>query len=322
VIYRKLQSRILGTLCMFATLAALGGALPDFDFGSSPPVQRTPAGVLVPSVPQAWSPETAAGLAVRVVAGVDQLTQAIASGQKAIDKIDNQDMALDAKIRHVKTLKTRAMEEIARGEICSGCNQTRSEIESKGQHFPHPGEKIIRLSNQEVAAKQAEKGRTFDDEVNTLQKERESLFQQRKQQESKCMAYREQVQEGLNLWRTAATFREHLIDANEYAWQQREKANVKEAEEKLQRIDALLKQELGKAKPDVAMLHSAGTWREYFREVISNETERGDNQYRRFLREKRAASEERRNQYNQLESALFRTHDFDNRVYVTSLSSG
>lgn len=46
--------------------------------------------------------------------------------------------------------KKRELDEYRRGEFCTGCGQTRSEIEAKGEHFPHPGQSIRPATPEEL----------------------------------------------------------------------------------------------------------------------------------------------------------------------------
>jgi hypothetical protein len=99
----------------------------------------------------------------------------VTSIRSQIQENNNRSRQILAEVGQLQAMKRKARGEISRGEICSGCNQTRSEIEAKGERFPHPGQHILTQSAAEIAAKQAAKDREFDEKIAELYKELREL---------------------------------------------------------------------------------------------------------------------------------------------------
>lgn len=57
-----------------------------------------------------------------------------------IDKLRKELSAAQKAYRQLQRDKEIALEELRRGDFCSGCGMTRSQIEGSGQRFPHPGQ--------------------------------------------------------------------------------------------------------------------------------------------------------------------------------------
>jgi hypothetical protein len=63
--------------------------------------------------------------------------------------------------------RRRTLDEMRRGQFCSGCGQTRSEILAKGERFPHPGEREVPATPQQI--RNAEQ--RFDSRLQALQQQ-------------------------------------------------------------------------------------------------------------------------------------------------------
>ena len=95
--------------------------------------------------------------------------------------------------------RDRALDEMRRGEFCSGCGQTRSEILAKGEQFPHPGQHIIVASPQQLEAKKRE----FDEKIN---KEKAEEYHALQDAQAAVQAKTDAAQQVINsypLWRQA-----------------------------------------------------------------------------------------------------------------------
>jgi hypothetical protein len=91
-------------------------------------------------------------------------------------KIDKEVAETNRKLAALKAERRTALQEMAEGLFCSGCNRTRSDILSKGEQFPHPGQKIIKATQAQINAKAAE----FDRREAQLRNQLKSLADRRK----------------------------------------------------------------------------------------------------------------------------------------------
>lgn len=57
-----------------------------------------------------------------------------------------------AEVRKLTAEKARALDEMRKGEFCSGCNKTRSQIEAEGDRFPHPGQQSLPPTPEQLKA--------------------------------------------------------------------------------------------------------------------------------------------------------------------------
>lgn len=91
-------------------------------------------------------------------------------------KIDKEVAETNKKLAALKAERRTAIAEMIQGLFCSGCNRTRSDILSKGEQFPHPGQKIIKATQAQINAKVAE----FDRREAALKNQLKSLADRRK----------------------------------------------------------------------------------------------------------------------------------------------
>lgn len=63
---------------------------------------------------------------------------------------------LEERIAQVQREMAGVLEEMRQGYFCSGCGQTRSAIEAKGETFPHAGQSIVKATPEQL--KEAERG--------------------------------------------------------------------------------------------------------------------------------------------------------------------
>ena len=142
--------------------------------------------------------------------------------------------------------KAIRLQEYRNGEFCSGCNQTKSEILAKGERFPHPGQSIVKPTEEQIAAKERELQAVIDRLAEDLKKIRARLAEI----EPNISEIRSQLFDGMGLWRTANVFERRLIrqedafDAQEYVAQRAEVSRILAALQKaatapVQNVDTL-----------------------------------------------------------------------------------
>ncbi len=109
---------------------------------------------------------------------------------------------MQAELDRLKREKETKLGEYRSGMFCSGCNQTKSEILSKGDTFPHPGQQIVRPTEEQIAQKERELQRPIDQLAPQLKKQ-ENVVQQI---QPRLQFGLDQIADGMKLWRTAVTW--------------------------------------------------------------------------------------------------------------------
>lgn len=102
------------------------------------------------------SPLYARDMARQVMSALDSLCRLVADN---LDRIRKTEEAIDKLKREISQLewdKLIKLNEFRRGEFCSGCDKTRSQILAKGEQFPHPGQQIVLPTKEQIEAKERE----------------------------------------------------------------------------------------------------------------------------------------------------------------------
>jgi hypothetical protein len=126
-----------------------------------------PSGVAFSAVRIALALIFLVGVASPALADSPQL----ASIRRQLQSNHTRAMKIIAEIRQKAAEKERKLAEMREGQFCSGCGQTRSEILAKGEQFPHPFQRIIAATPEQLA----NAARQFDDEIKRLYSELQSL---------------------------------------------------------------------------------------------------------------------------------------------------
>lgn len=180
------------------TLAAGGGRL----FA-----QVLPSGALARSPADTWRGagahiERAIGMSASVTASLDTLTREVARILESIEQLKRKAGSLSGEIPKLKDRRQSLLEEYRNGLFCSGCSQTKSQILAKGEKFPHPGQKIIQPTPEQIKAKDRELQLPIDDAVRQLGQVEKDL----KKNQDQSLAGLEQVRLGVLFWRTASSY--------------------------------------------------------------------------------------------------------------------
>lgn len=99
-------------------------------------------------------------------ADAQRLSNEIAKSDARLQDLANQ-------LSSLKVDKERTLEEYREGLFCSGCGKTRSEILATGQQFPHPGQSVVRATQQQLDNKAQE----FDQKIAGVEREIAALAQ-------------------------------------------------------------------------------------------------------------------------------------------------
>ena len=180
------------------TLAAGGGrlfaqALPAASLARSPADTWRGAGAHI---------ERAMGMSSSVTASLDSLTREMARILDSIGQLERKASSLSGEISTLKERRQSLLEEYRNGLFCSGCSQTKSQILAKGEKFPHPGQKIIQPTSEQIKAKDRELQSPIDDAARRLGQVEKDL----KKNEDQSLVGLEQVRLGVLFWRTASSY--------------------------------------------------------------------------------------------------------------------
>ena len=187
-----------------------------------------------PSVQSPPSAQSASGrgagygrsMADSVVDSMDTLTRGAADRADEVERLAKRIAELGPQLAALRQKMESVLDEYRRGQFCSGCGKTRSEILAAGQTFPHPGQTVIRATPEQIAAKEREMQAPIDRGDKELKDDQA--------RRGKALAEREealaQIDAGLSLWTTSISFEGLALDAQ----QSQIEANYKAEKEKLE----------------------------------------------------------------------------------------
>ena len=179
-------------------------------------------------------PIYARSMAESVTGSLDTLINAAVGLVNEIAKLDGEARELELKLRNLKEIMNSKLEEFRSGLFCSGCDKTKSEILAKGEQFPHPGQKIVRPTPEQIAKKTRELQAPIDNAERDMRTNRARHAKVRPERDEAV----QQIIHGLNLWRTSISFESLLITMDEdesVAAYQAERSQVEGQISKLER---------------------------------------------------------------------------------------
>ncbi|SFV01694.1 hypothetical protein [Pseudoduganella namucuonensis] len=109
-------------------------------------------------------------MAEQTVSAIASLCRRATELAAQLDKLKAEIAALRGKRAELIAFMEAEMEDYRNGLFCSGCNRTKRDILSKGDTFPHPGQKIIAPTPEQIARKEAELQRPIDQATADLNK--------------------------------------------------------------------------------------------------------------------------------------------------------
>lgn len=153
-----------------------------------------------------------------VTSALLSLVRAYGSIANQIGDLQKRQRELAEKLAAAVRDKAAKLAEYRDGQFCSGCQQTRSEILAKGEQFPHPGQRIIKPTEEQIARKERELQAGIDRLAEELKKAKAKLAEL----DPQLTEIKTQLFAGMGLWRTANVFERRLIrqedtyDAEDY----------------------------------------------------------------------------------------------------------
>lgn len=210
------------------------------------------------------SPSYARGMASSVTSALLSLVRAYGGVADQIGKLTDKDKDLAAKLDAAIRDKAAKLEEYRQGLFCSGCGKTKSEILARGEQFPHSGQTIIKPTPEQIAAKERELQAIIDRLANELKAVRE----QRAKLDPDINAIKDQLFEGMGLWRTAVSFHGRLLRQEDL---DNEDAYVRERRRISTQLDAAPKEAAAAIQPAVIQrgIDDLKSWVETLNQVES-----------------------------------------------------
>jgi predicted Fe-S protein YdhL (DUF1289 family) len=153
------------------------------------------------------SPSYARDMEASITSALLSLVRAYGSVADQIGKLTAKEKDLAARLAAAIRDKEAKLDEYRQGLFCSGCGKTRSEILSRGEQFPHPGQHIIQATPEQIAAKERELQGIIDRLAAELKAVRDELAKGNPDID----AIKSQLFEGMSLWRTAVSFHGRLL---------------------------------------------------------------------------------------------------------------
>lgn len=144
----------------------------------------------------------ARGMAASVVSSLQGLCGSFNSLHQTLSKLQ---LAIsDFEARRIKLIESKEAEmaDYRAGLFCSGCNKTKTQILALREKFPHDGQRIIRPTAEQIAAKDRE----LQAPIDRLEQELQDARTKRDKADKERQEAELQLQYGYKLWRTAVIF--------------------------------------------------------------------------------------------------------------------
>jgi hypothetical protein len=178
---------------------------------------------------QVLPPSHAREMAARSVSGLNTLTN---RGAEVLEQLARGKREVAKLIDTRNDLQERMEAEMAdyrSGQFCSGCDLTRRAIEASGGKFPHPGQKVVRPTKEQIAAKE----RALRAPIDQHTKRVNEIAGNCKKLAAEKDEIIEQIEFGVKFWSTSVNFEKALIH-------QLELSSFAEFRSEKTQIDALL----------------------------------------------------------------------------------
>jgi predicted Fe-S protein YdhL (DUF1289 family) len=185
------------------------GALLDpsgIGLGGSAPATSTPAASTSTASAMGKSSYRGRGMASSVAGSLVNLSATLAGIVRDHKRFKAESEELAEKLRELIDKMTSVMAEYRQGLFCSGCGRTKSDILSKGETFPHSGQKIIKPTQAQLDNKERELQAPIDQTQRDLRNIAETLKRLMDEREEGLA----QIDHGISLWHTATSY-EHLL---------------------------------------------------------------------------------------------------------------
>lgn len=162
--------------------------------------------------PKRWPPGYARGMAVTVVTSMAGLTTEAVRLIAEVKRLTQRKSDLERELADLIEQMNIKMEEYRSGLFCSGCQKTKSEILATGDTFPHPGQHVIRPTQEQIDAKEQE----LQAPIDRTRRELDAVLKALAEAIANRDEALDQLEHGLKLWRTAITFEYELLSLIDY----------------------------------------------------------------------------------------------------------
>ncbi len=170
--------------------------------------------------------ESALAMASQVVGLLGTLTAEAEQALAELERAQAEEARALDKVQQRRRAKDEYMAEYRQGLFCSGCQKSKSEIERKGESFPHPGQHIVRPTRDEIDAKDQD----LQVGVNEASAEWRSALRRSGSLKEKVDGLLDQIPQGHALWCTASTYARNLAARGKAQSTQELRAELREAE--------------------------------------------------------------------------------------------
>lgn len=196
--------------------------------------QRPSAAAKEDGRPKRWPPNYARGMAVTTVTSMAGLTAEAMRLIAEVKRLTQRKSDLERELADLIEQMNIKMEEYRSGLFCSGCQKTKSEILATGSSFPHPGQQVVRPTQDEIDAKERELQAPIDRLARELDAVRKALAEATTNRDEALA----QLEHGLKLWRTAITFEYELLSLIDYDDAAAHKQRLEDIDRQLHRISS------------------------------------------------------------------------------------
>jgi hypothetical protein len=204
-----------------------------------------------------WPPPYARGMAATVVTSMAGLAADAMRLIAEVKRLQQRKSDLERELADLVEQMNIKMEEYRSGLFCSGCEKTKSEILAKGETFPHPGQRVIRPTQDQIDAKERELRAPID----RIRGELDAVLKALAEATANRDEALDQLEHGLKLWRTAITFEYELLALADHDDAAAHKQRLEDIDRQLHRIS--LERMANKDKRQVEVLdRDWGTWTE------------------------------------------------------------
>ena len=253
----------------------------------------------------------ARAMAARAVASLDALTSRVQSNLARIRRLKQLVAQAEAQVRALVADKLRVLAELRAGYYCSQCHRSKTEIERGGENFM---EHLVRVNGHIVPAPQSEidaKASEYDSRIANAQQAVEAARAQRDSQvpelERENQDARDQIQQGIYLWRSATTLEPSLLAAKEDEAESNEKKTIAEAQAQLQSIQNERARLSNAHHLDEATARALDSGMALWQSVMDRARQEGAERYPEFLKDTQSARDQKIKEFNVIGSYLTRT---------------
>lgn len=191
-----------------------------------------------PNPPPPPRPEDAREAAQRAMQGVEDLVQRIEEARRERAALSERRSEIESARLALEKERDQMLADMRGGLYCSQCHRSRTEIEAAGEGFYEHLRNVRGIAlpapDSLVRAKAAE----YQEKIEELSRQAREVGGKIAEQDRAIAEASAQVQEGVNLWRTAITFERELIASRNQDLAQIESLRTEEIREVLRALQS------------------------------------------------------------------------------------